>query len=75
MRVPWISLLVPALVVVIVWLALSERLPAWLVGANDIAVNILRVQKRMLPVTVRSDGVLKPAKESEIFPANRMISD
>lgn len=68
MRVPWISLLVPALVVVLVWLALTERLPAWLVGANEIAVNTLRVQKRMVPMTVRSDGILKPANESKIFP-------
>jgi len=68
MRIPWISSLVPALVIVIVWLAFSERLPAWFVGTNDISVNTLRVKKRMLPMTVRSDGILMPAKETEIFP-------
>jgi RND family efflux transporter MFP subunit len=58
----WEFLLVLALSVLLAWLSLRERLPAWLGGDQGIAVSVAAVRKRAVALTVPVSGMLAPAK-------------
>jgi membrane fusion protein (multidrug efflux system) len=62
MHFRWEFLLVLVLCILLAWLSLRERLPAWLGGEPDIAVSVAPVRKRAVPLTVPVSGTLAPAK-------------
>lgn len=61
MHFRWEFLLVVALCILLAWLSLRERLPAWLGGESEITVSVTAVRKRALPLTVPVSGTLAPA--------------
>jgi membrane fusion protein (multidrug efflux system) len=62
MHFRWEFLLVLVLCMLLTWLSLRERLPAWLGGEAEIAVSVAAVRKRAVPLTVAVSGTLAPAK-------------
>jgi HlyD family secretion protein len=62
MHFRWEFFLVLVLCILLAWLGLRERLPAWLGGEPDIAVSVAPVRKRAVPLTVPVSGTLAPAK-------------
>ena len=62
MHFRWEFLLVLALCILLAWLGLRERLPAWLGGEAEIAVSVAAVSTRAVPLTVPVSGMLAPAK-------------
>jgi RND family efflux transporter MFP subunit len=62
MHFRWEFLLVLVLCILLAWLSLRERLPAWLGGESRIAVSVTVVRKRAVPLTVPVSGILAPAK-------------
>lgn len=66
MRIRWEIIAVLALSAYLVWLGTGGRWPAWLGGEQETAVRVVRVSKRAMPVTLRIDGILVPAGETEV---------
>ncbi len=62
MHFRWEFLLVLVLCILLAWLGLHERLPAWLGGEAEIAVSVATVTSRAVPLTVPVSGKLVPAK-------------
>ena len=62
MHFRWEFLLVLVLCLLLAWLGLRARLPAWLGGEAAIAVHVAAVTKRAVPLTVPVSGMLAPAK-------------
>lgn len=67
MRIRWEIIAVLALTAYLVWLATGARWPVWLGGGEEeIAVSVVRVNKRATPANLRVSGMLVPAGETEV---------
>jgi RND family efflux transporter MFP subunit len=66
MHTRWEVVAVLALTVSLVWLGTGGRWPDWLGGEQEIAVTVVRVDKRATPVTLHVSGTLVPTGETAV---------
>ena len=66
-RFGWSLSLALVVLMVIFWLANSERLATWLRGESVVSVRVAAVKTRAVPINVRINGVVAPAKAVDVI--------
>jgi RND family efflux transporter MFP subunit len=65
-RLGWEIGLTIALICLLAWLALGERLSSWWMDGSEISVRVVRVRKHSIPGTLLVSGVLAPVSEIQV---------